>query len=75
MGAGGASLQMLQEIASEILEKFPAPFNLKYVGEKYPFAYDNSMNTVLRQVRVLQNLSVHILVYVKYILCISLGAD
>ncbi|KAF4522383.1 hypothetical protein B566_EDAN012965 [Ephemera danica] len=49
MGAGGASLQVLNEIAEEILEKLPPGFNLKLVGEKYPFAYDNSMNTVLRQ--------------------------
>lgn len=50
MGTGGASLQVLQEIATEILDKLPANFNLKVVGEKYPFTYDNSMNTVLRQV-------------------------
>jgi dynein heavy chain len=50
MGAGGASLQMLQEIATDVLERMPPGFNLKVVGEKYPFDYSNSMNTVLRQV-------------------------
>lgn len=50
MGAGGASLQVLQEITTDVLEKLPPGFNLKFVGEKYPFDYSNSMNTVLRQV-------------------------
>lgn len=53
MGAGGASLQVLQEITSDVLARMPPGFNLKYVGEKYPFDYSNSMNTVLRQVGVL----------------------
>jgi len=52
MGAGGASLQVLHEIADDILERMPQNFNLKAVGEKYPFAYNNSMNTVLRQVKL-----------------------
>jgi hypothetical protein len=51
MGAGGTSLQMLHEIAQEVLDKLPENFNLRVVGEKYPFDYNNSMNTVLRQVK------------------------
>jgi hypothetical protein len=51
MGAGSSSLQVLHEIAEDILERLPANFNLKVVGEKFPFDYNNSMNTVLRQVK------------------------
>jgi Dynein heavy chain C-terminal domain len=53
MGAGGTSLQMLHEIAQEVLDKLPENFNLRVVGEKYPFDYNNSMNTVLRQVKLI----------------------
>ncbi|CAB3360607.1 Hypothetical predicted protein [Cloeon dipterum] len=49
MGVGSASLQVLYDIAEDILERMPEGFNLKAVGEKYPFDYNNSMNTVLRQ--------------------------
>lgn len=37
------------ELAADILLKFPPPFDIEMVMEKYPVLYEESMNTVLRQ--------------------------
>ena len=39
----------MEELAADILSKFPPPFKLEAVVEKYPVLYTESMNTVLRQ--------------------------
>lgn len=40
---------MVEETLKDILEKLPAPINLKDVMLKYPVLYEESMNTVLVQ--------------------------
>ncbi|KAJ4432812.1 Dynein heavy chain 7, axonemal [Periplaneta americana] len=40
---------MIIELAADILGKFPLPFDVEAVSERYPVMYTNSMNTVLRQ--------------------------
>ena len=50
-GAGlGEADVLLLELASDILQRMPPPFNEAEVSEKYPVLYKQSMNTVLRQV-------------------------
>jgi dynein heavy chain len=39
----------MEELAADILSKFPPRFQLDVVMEKYPVLYTESMNTVLRQ--------------------------
>ena len=39
----------MEELAADILSKFPPRFQLDEVMEKYPVLYTESMNTVLRQ--------------------------
>jgi dynein heavy chain len=39
----------MEELAADILSKFPPRFQLEEVMEKYPVLYTESMNTVLRQ--------------------------
>ena len=39
----------MEELAADILSKFPPRFQLDDVMEKYPVLYTESMNTVLRQ--------------------------
>ncbi|XP_033631251.1 dynein heavy chain 3, axonemal-like [Asterias rubens] len=49
-GGGGKSPQeIIEDLASDILSKLPADYNLEFVMEKYPVIYSESMNTVLRQ--------------------------
>lgn len=49
-GSGGKSPQeVIDELASDILSKLPANFDLEFVINKYPVVYEESMNTVLRQ--------------------------
>ena len=49
-GSGGTSQdEICREIASDILSKLPANFDLAQAKEKYPVKYEESMNTVLVQ--------------------------
>ncbi|XP_041362756.1 dynein heavy chain 3, axonemal-like isoform X2 [Gigantopelta aegis] len=48
-GEGKSSGDILQDLATDILSKLPANFDLEYVTNKFPVLYDESMNTVLRQ--------------------------
>ena len=49
--SGGAKspAETIGDLAADILAKFPLPFDIEMVMEKYPVKYDESMNTVLRQ--------------------------
>jgi dynein heavy chain len=44
-----SSEETLQEVAEEILNSLPEPFNVEQAIEKYPISYNESMNTVLVQ--------------------------
>ena len=48
-GGGKSSAETVADLAADILVKFPPPFDLEAVIEKYPVLYSESMNTVLRQ--------------------------
>eukprot|EP00794_Sanderia_malayensis_P008808 gene8808-9750_t len=48
-GGGKSSAETVADLAADILAKFPPPFDLEAVIEKYPVLYTESMNTVLRQ--------------------------
>jgi hypothetical protein len=48
-GGGKSSAEMIEELANDILSKFPPSFDIEMVIEKYPVVYNESMNTVLRQ--------------------------
>ncbi|KAK3717325.1 hypothetical protein QZH41_011557, partial [Actinostola sp. cb2023] len=48
-GGGKSSAEMIEELATDILSKFPPSFDMEMVIEKYPVIYNESMNTVLRQ--------------------------
>ena len=49
-GSGGKSTeQKLNDIATDILTKIPAIFDIEEAVEKYPVKYEESMNTVLVQ--------------------------
>ncbi|KXJ23651.1 Dynein heavy chain 3, axonemal [Exaiptasia diaphana] len=48
-GGGKSSAEMIEELATDILSKFPPSFDIEMVMEKYPVIYNESMNTVLRQ--------------------------
>lgn len=56
-GAGGDSGQekMVIDLAEDILTKVPDLYDIEQVSKKYPVIYENSMNTVLRQVKLLNN--------------------
>lgn len=43
-------MEIVQDLALEILGRLPPSFNEKEVEEKYPVVYNQSLNTVLRQV-------------------------
>ena len=48
-GGGKSSAEVIDELSADILSKFPPPFDIEMVMNKYPVVYDESMNTVLRQ--------------------------
>ncbi|KAF6774643.1 hypothetical protein AHF37_06013 [Paragonimus kellicotti] len=48
-GGGGFSDSELDAIASDILGKIPATFDMEEANKKYPVKYEESMNTVLVQ--------------------------
>lgn len=48
-GGGKSSAEVIEELAADILSKFPPPFDIEMVMNKYPVVYEESMNTVLRQ--------------------------
>jgi dynein heavy chain, axonemal len=48
-GGGKSREQLLDELAKDIFEQMPAPFNLEKVSDAYPTTYTESMNTVLQQ--------------------------
>eukprot|EP00116_Pleurobrachia_bachei_P000103 sb/3460365/ len=48
-GGGSDSETTLNEIASDILTKIPASFDIEEAVEKYPVKYEESMNTVIVQ--------------------------
>lgn len=48
--AGADSDTAVIELANDIQGKIPKQFDVEAISEKYPVMYDNSMNTVLRQV-------------------------
>ncbi|KAL1510265.1 hypothetical protein AB1Y20_006588 [Prymnesium parvum] len=48
-GAGNSRDEVLDEMASDILDKLPEPFNLEAITDKFPTVYEESMNTVLQQ--------------------------
>lgn len=43
---------MVTELANDILEKVPNVYDVEEVSKKYPVMYSNSMNTVLKQVKL-----------------------
>lgn len=44
--------KVIVELASKIVESLPELFDVIAAGEKYPIKYEQSMNTVIRQVRI-----------------------
>ena len=48
-GGGGNVEDQVYEMAEELLEKIPKPWNVNQIIEKYPVLYEESMNTVLSQ--------------------------
>lgn len=51
--AGGEESQdFFIDLANDILRKIPESYNIEEVNAKYPIMYSNSMNTVLKQVRI-----------------------
>lgn len=48
-GGGKSPAEVIDELSADILSKFPPPFDMEMVVEKYPVIYEESMNTVLRQ--------------------------
>lgn len=45
------ALGMVIDLANDILDKVPDIFDIEAVAKAYPVMYQNSMNTVLRQVK------------------------
>merc|ERR1719230_694349 len=48
-GDGAGPEEVVGEIAKDILNRMPKPWNVDKVQEKYPTMYEESMNTVLVQ--------------------------
>lgn len=48
-GAGKSRETLLDELAVDILERVPGPYDLEPIKKTYPVCYEQSMNTVLQQ--------------------------
>lgn len=48
-GPGGDTESTVIDLANNIHEQLPDPFDIEAVSKKYPVLYENSMNTVLKQ--------------------------
>merc|ERR1711998_266693 len=48
-GAGKSREEILDELALDILERVPGPYDLEPIQKAYPVSYEQSMNTVLQQ--------------------------
>lgn len=48
-GGGAGPEEVVGEIADDVLNRMPKPWNVEKVQEKYPTMYEESMNTVLVQ--------------------------
>ena len=48
-GGGKTPEEVVDELAEDILDKVPLPFDIERAREKYPVTYEESMNTVLVQ--------------------------
>ena len=60
-GSAQSRQQMLTTTAQQIMRKMPEPFNVRKFAEKYPTAYDESMNTVLIQEAMRYNRVVNVI--------------
>ncbi|CAI9716307.1 dynein heavy chain 3, axonemal-like isoform X2 [Octopus vulgaris] len=49
LGAGKSSQDIIEDLASDILSKMPAAFEVEEIQKKYAVSYHESMNTVLVQ--------------------------
>lgn len=47
--AAGSNDSQLNDIASDIINKLPPPFDIDAASKRYPLVYQESMNTVLVQ--------------------------
>merc|ERR1711916_76271 len=48
-GAGKAREEVIDEMAADIFERLPTPFDVEAINMMYPVLYEESMNTVLVQ--------------------------
>ena len=53
-GGGAEGGESVVEMTSDMLARLPAPYDVLAVSIAYPVMYYNSMNTVLKQVRMSQ---------------------
>ncbi len=51
-GGGKSAEEMLDELAADIHSRVPKPFDRERASKKFPIRFDESMNTVLAQVRL-----------------------
>lgn len=51
-GGGAGEGLSVADLAKDILSRLPDDYDVETVSEKYPVMYSNSMNTVLRQVKI-----------------------
>lgn len=50
---GGEGMEAVTQVATDILSRIPSSFALEEIEKKFPITFGNSMNTVLKQVRIL----------------------
>ena len=51
-GAGKSPEEVIDELAADVLSKLPPDFDMEMVMKKYPVVYNESMNTVLRCIKI-----------------------